>query len=695
MSHTPARASKRTPASRKPAGTRSAASLSFPRWVLVLTVAGALVRVFHVLAERANPFSRTLLADSRIYDSWGQRIAGGEWIGRGVFYQDPLYPYFLGIFYALFGHHLLALQILQALLGSLNVLLLWRIAARLWDRSVAAVASVLACLYAPFLFYDGLVLKTFLEVLFLNASLAAFLVALDSLGGEGLDPIPSPASAGSKGVAPASGTLPGGRRALPAAAASGILLGLGILTRANYLLLALVLVVWLFLWGAKGHRRARAAAAVFVGTILLVLLPVLVRNRVAGGEWVLTTSQAGQNLYTGNNPGNRSGLYVAPPFVRPDPQHEQEDFHRQAERLAGHPLSASAASRFWFRQALEEMGRRPLHSAGMTLRKLGLLLHRYEVPDNEDIRFWGRYSPWLRFNPIRFGLILPLAAAGAVLGWRERRRLALLYLLPGVYLLSVAFFFVLGRYRLPAVSFLLVFAAAALTEGYARIRERRWRALAPALAGLAVGIIVAHRPIPEEVGPMSASMYTNLGQAELDAGHIPEALAAQRKAVELAPGWDEAAFNLGVALYRSGDRAAAIDEFRHVLELNPDFAGAQSYLGNLLEEEGRIAEAIAAQRKAATLQPQEAMHLFNLARLLVENGDWDEAGATLQRLFALKDPRFDVDGLLLQSQVEAHQEDYAAACDAVRRYLDKRPDSPMRRQLESALRAWEAKRPGP
>ncbi len=35
------------------------------------------------------------MGDSRAYDEWARRIAAGDWIGREVFYQAPLYPYFL------------------------------------------------------------------------------------------------------------------------------------------------------------------------------------------------------------------------------------------------------------------------------------------------------------------------------------------------------------------------------------------------------------------------------------------------------------------------------------------------------------------------------------------------------------------------------------------------------------------------
>ena len=48
------------------------------------------------------------MGDSRGYDEWARRIAGGDWLGHEVFYQAPLYPYLLGVIYAIAGRHLLA-----------------------------------------------------------------------------------------------------------------------------------------------------------------------------------------------------------------------------------------------------------------------------------------------------------------------------------------------------------------------------------------------------------------------------------------------------------------------------------------------------------------------------------------------------------------------------------------------------------
>src|SRR5262245_39963008 len=71
------------------------------------------------------PFS-TLILDGRLFDAWAQRIAAGDWVGTEVFYQAPLYPYFLATIYALAGHHVILVRVIQAALsvGSC-VLLAW------------------------------------------------------------------------------------------------------------------------------------------------------------------------------------------------------------------------------------------------------------------------------------------------------------------------------------------------------------------------------------------------------------------------------------------------------------------------------------------------------------------------------------------------------------------------------------------
>jgi Flp pilus assembly protein TadD len=352
-------------------------------------------------------------------------------------------------------------------------------------------------------------------------------------------------------------------------------------------------------------------------------------------------------------------------------------------------LKPSEVSAYWSREAWSYVGAHPGRFLGLSGTRLGLLLHRHEVPDNEDFRFWARYSPWLRFNPVRWDLLGPLAIAGLVLGWRQRRRLWLLYALCGAYLVSVAAFFVFGRYRLPAVSLLLVFAAGAVDAGLAAWKGRDRRRLLVGGAALLVGIALVHHPSREEEAVMSPAMYTNLGSAYLAEGKVDEALAAQREAVKLAPGSPETHYNLGIALYRAGRLDEAIAEFRGVVALNADYAEAWSYLGNLLVEKQDIAGAVAAHRRARALQPERSIHLLNLARILGQAGRGAEAAAVLDTLDAVRDPLYTPEGRVIRAMLLASSGRTAEAISLVREYLRAHPDAPSRPQVEAMLRAWE------
>jgi len=138
---------------------------------LAIFVAALAVRLAHLWQMRGSPFFTLLMGDSRSYDEWARRIAGGEWIGHDVFYQAPLYPYVLGGVYAIGGHHLLLVRILQAILGSLACVVLTLAGERFFSPRVGLAAGLILALYAPAIFFDGLIQKSTLDIFFVCLAL--------------------------------------------------------------------------------------------------------------------------------------------------------------------------------------------------------------------------------------------------------------------------------------------------------------------------------------------------------------------------------------------------------------------------------------------------------------------------------------------------------------------------------------------
>ena len=135
--------------------------------VIVFALALAL-RLSHLWQIGATPFATVLMGDGRAYDRWAQAIASGDVIGREVFYQAPLYAYFLGAIYSLAGHDVTLARVCQAAVGALACVLLGATAARLFSRRAGIIAGVALGVYAPAIFFDGLIQKSVLDVFFVS-----------------------------------------------------------------------------------------------------------------------------------------------------------------------------------------------------------------------------------------------------------------------------------------------------------------------------------------------------------------------------------------------------------------------------------------------------------------------------------------------------------------------------------------------
>src|SRR6266545_186115 len=150
--------------------------------VFGIALLAIILRYQYLSQIRSIPLFSNLIADSYAYDQWGVAIAGGDWLGKEVFYQAPLYPYFLGILYALFGHDLWSVRVVQMVMGALSCGLLYLVGKQFFSRSAGIAAGVILALYAPAIFYESLIQKSALD-LFLVALL--LLVVGYSLGKPG------------------------------------------------------------------------------------------------------------------------------------------------------------------------------------------------------------------------------------------------------------------------------------------------------------------------------------------------------------------------------------------------------------------------------------------------------------------------------------------------------------------------------
>jgi hypothetical protein len=533
------------------------------KWVLpAVLVLAAAFRLAHVMALADTPFFENLGLDPLVYDEWGQRIAAGDWIGSRIFYQDPLYPYFLGVIYSIFGRQLMLVYLLQVGFGVATCWLTALLGRRMFGVAAGNLAALMSALFLPSIFYEAQIEKTFLSVFLV----AAFLVLA-------LDPRQS------------------------ARLAAGAVLALASLTRAN-LILFIPIGIAMLLFEREGRvsrrrgpavadtplspvsydflrapqeRGMRQAAAFLVGAVL-VLLPILLRNYYVEGQWVLTTSQAGQNFYIGNNPMNTTGSYIVPPSIRPDPRYEEMDFRAAAEKATGRKLTPQEVSQYWWDESFKHMRKDPVFAQMMMLRKFMVFWNDYEIPDNLNMYLMERWSWVLRLPLLGIGALTALAVLGAGVWFREKVEVRILVAFTAIYCVTVVAFFVFSRYRIQIVPVLVVFAAAAVLWLEQQIRRARWENVAGGSAAiLMTGFFCFQSFEFTHRDKAIAISLNNLGALYAEQGNTPKAIETYEEAVKLSPGGVIGAMRiLGDHYMRTGDFARAEHHMRQVLTHKPE-----------------------------------------------------------------------------------------------------------------------------
>jgi len=581
-------------------------------WIFATALA---VRLLHVWQLRASPFFDVLMGDSRGYDDWARRIAAGEWIGRDVFYQAPLYPYLLGVVYAIAGRHLLLVRVVQAVIGSASCALVGGAAARLFSpagargaRAIGLAAGLMLALYAPAIFFDALIQKSVLDVFFVSAALWLIATVVDP---------------------PASPRLTTTRRWF----VLGLTIGALALTRENALVFIVVILAWALFnpqSPVPGPLAARAKRAlVFLAGLALVLSPVAARNAYVGGGFYITTSQFGPNLYIGNN-ARSDGTYQSLRFGRGAPEYERQDATELAERALGRPLTPAEVSSYWVDQAMDFVTSRPGAWLKLMARKTALLWNATEMLDTESQEAHAEWSLPLRALSFvgHFGVLVPLAVLGAFVTWPMRRRLVIVYALTIVYAASVVLFYVFARYRYPLVPMLMLFAAAGVIlarELYAvrSASATRARALGAAAAAVAATVFCNWPMLSTTL--MRAVTESNLAVALQAEGRIDEATAHYERALALRPDYAPAYNNLGTALRAEGRLEEAAAAYRRAIALRGEYPEAHYNLANVLTDEGKAAEAAEHFRIALRSLSGSADVHNNLGIALAAEGKRDEA----------------------------------------------------------------------
>ena len=630
------------------------------RWpILLFAVAGfaLLLRLVYLKEMSGTPFFAVLIGDGKAYDEWAQRIAGGQWIGSEVFYQTPLYPYFLAAVFKLAGHRLIVARLVQVTIGALSCVLVGLAGKRFFNQKVAVIAALLLAIYPPAIFFDGLIQKSVLDLFLITLILVAI--------GEFRE-----------------------RQRLKWLIVMGLALAAFTLNRENARILYPILVVWILIYFRPQSLAKRTSWAVALTLSMAALLaPVAIRNYYVGGEFLVSTSQLGPNLYIGNHAGAR-GSYEPLVPGHGNAEFERNDAKQLAERAIGKPLSPSQVSDYWVGRSIEYMRSQPGSWLRLLGRKLLLAINAKEAVDTESIEAYSEYSFVLRsLRWMNFGVLLTLAAIGVWLMRDAARRVFILYLMFAAMVLSTALFFVVARYRYPLVPFVVLFAAGAISFIPNFRRLSRAQIVVAAVVGIGCAILVS---LPLKA--LGDETFLNVGEELVRLNQPAQALPLLRRAVSIAPTSPAPHYNLGLALRQIGNRETSLNEFNEAIRLNPNYFEAHAAKALTLADSGRQTEALVEFREALRLRPDSATTHVGLADSLVNMGDNSDAIVEYQKATELAPELFEAHYRLAQAYVRTNQ--FAQAVDSLQKALaiaNAQGKNELARQIQNGIEMCRAR----
>lgn len=551
-----------------------------PVWFYIFLAAYA-VRMFYVMEISDRPYFTAPAVDAEFHDYWAMRIAEGHlFYEDGPFFRAPLYAYFLGATYAVFGHDYFVVRIIQALIGALSCVLAYQLGKKLFNHRAGLIAGWAMAFTGIIVYYEA---ELLIPVILLPLCLLSMLWLLKALkSGRKRDWL-----------------------------MTGIFLGLAAIARPNALA-ALPIVFVVILW-KQPLKKALIIGSIFLLGLAIPISPVTWHN-IHQGEFILIAHQGGVNFYIGNNPEADGAGAVFPGLGN---IWRYEDTIVLAEIESGKKLSANEVSNFYYRKGLHFIFSQPGKWLKLLSTKFLHLINNVEVSNNKNIYFAAKDSVLLTILLNNgFWLYGSLGAVGIVLFYRRRSEYRIIAWFIILYAGSFLLFFITARFRLTVVPFLIVLAAGAVDWALQRIKAKDYKVLGtPALAAVIVmGLTGANLTGIMKIAP--AYSHFSLGNAYMKNGRSDMAELEFHKALEADPQYLQVNLNLGVIYYDRGDYTQAQEYFLKELEVNHGFEAAYALnnLGNIRVKQGMIEESIHFYEKALQIYPNYKDGKINLAR---------------------------------------------------------------------------------
>ena len=529
-----------------------------------ICVLGAGVRTMFLAGWAANPLFHHPCGDELNFHQTALGLLGLGPEPESFLYQ-PLYSFYLALVYGLFGPDVSLARTLQLVIGLANICLFYALGRELAGRAAGRLATLLAALYGPFVFFEGQLLAPAIATPLLTG---AFLCLIRA------------------GLRERTWLL------LPL----GVLMGLALMARPNLVVVLPVGGLW-WLLRIRSSRGRLVGAGLALAGLVMGMAPSWIHNAIRGQGFVPVSASSGHSFYIGNNP-RASGLFGVPRGERIDATSHagyRRSWIALAEQAEGRELSLSEVSSYWLGRGLDFWAEQPGDALALLGKKLLLAVNSEEMPIHHPYYAIAELVPALKWL-LTFGVVFPFAVLGVWLAGRRHGGVGLLAWSFAVYLFGTAVFYVADRYRVMLLPMTIPLAALGMMELAGRARQKGVRSCWPWLLVLAAAFAVTQPSFIAEESRVRAryGIYNLMGKAEGDQGNLEQAERLFRRAILIA-GPDHGAVartNLGLMLERSGETGKALALYRRAAAMDSEYRFVRLRLASLAERAGDPREAI-------------------------------------------------------------------------------------------------------
>jgi 4-amino-4-deoxy-L-arabinose transferase-like glycosyltransferase len=246
-------------------------------WVVLIFLLALVLRLAWSFYADTDP-RKVWRYDMTIYDYQAVQLADGngyiDFWDKPSAHWPPGYPMALAPLYFLFDDSPVAARMLNAVLGSATVVLLYLLGSRLFDRRVGLTAALLLALFPNQVFFASL---TMTEIFFTTLLILILLLTVYLMLGQRAPP-------------------------LWQVGLVGALIGYAALVRGEGLLLmAFILPALLIRW--RSWRRVLTYGAVLLAGMAVIIAPWTVRNIVRMESFILISTSGAEALWVGHHAG--------------------------------------------------------------------------------------------------------------------------------------------------------------------------------------------------------------------------------------------------------------------------------------------------------------------------------------------------------------------------------------------------------